>query len=285
MSGRSAVRQQRGSEFKEWSMGEVTLSLVQMDCEVAAPERNFARAELFVTEAARRGSDLVLLPELWSTAYALERAREFASPLVSGEVEGNWFGRLAGMARRNGVWLAGSILEERDGKQTNCLTVYSPDGELAAAYRKVHLFRLMQEEQYLGAGNELVTVQLPWGRAGLAICYDLRFPEMFRRYAMDGAEMMIIPAEWPNPRREHWRTLLRARAIENQCFVLGCNRVGETRGSTFFGASAVVGPWGEALVEGGNVEGILTVTVDPAQTAEARRKIPVFDDRRTDLYG
>jgi predicted amidohydrolase len=108
---------------------------------------------------------------------------------------------------------------------------------------------------------------------------------MFRRYAMDGAEMMIIPAEWPNPRREHWRTLLRARAIENQCFVLGCNRVGETRGSTFFGASAVVGPWGEALVEGGNVEGILTVTVDPAQTAEARRKIPVFDDRRTDLYG
>ncbi len=268
-------------------MPPFTLTLVQMDCRLGDPSHNFARAEEFVSEAARRGSDLVLLPELWSTAYALERAAELASPLVE-RVEhapaANWFARLAAMARANGVWLAGSTLEAREGRYYNCLTVYSPEGLLCGVYRKVHLFRLMQEEQYLAPGPAQATVDLPWGKAGLAICYDLRFPELFRRYAVEGARLLLLPAEWPHPRREHWRTLLRARAIENQCFVAGCNRVGESKQTEFFGASAVIDPWGETLVEGGEAEALLTVAIDLEAADAARRRIPVFEDRRTDLY-
>ncbi len=237
-----------------------------------------------MAEAARRGSQLVILPELWSTAYALDRATELASPLAPHADAGGWFGRFAALARQHEVWLAGSLLEERGGKFYNCLALYGPDGALAAAYRKIHLFRLMAEEQFLAPGEEAVLVDAPWGQIGLAICYDLRFPELFRRYALAGARLLLVPAEWPHPRREHWRTLLRARAIENQCFVAACNRVGVTNNNTFFGASAVIDPWGETLVEGGEASLLLTVTVDLADVDRVRQRIPVFADRRPDLY-
>jgi predicted amidohydrolase len=142
----------------------------------------------------------------------------------------------------------------------------------------------MDEEKYLTPGEEPVIVDLPWGRSGLAICYDLRFPELMRGYALGGVRLILIPAEWPHPRRAHWRTLLRARAIENQCFVVACNRVGTTGSTTFFGSSAVIDPWGETLVEAGEVETLLTVTIDTDLVEAVRRKIPVFADRRPELY-
>ena len=272
---------ERGSET-------LTLTLVQMDCTLGEPAHNFARAEEFLAEAAQRGSNLVLLPELWSTAYDLGRAGELASPLAHNAGDGapdNWFRRLAQMAQRHNVFMGGSILEARDGRYFNCFALYAPDGQLRATYRKLHLFRLMEEEKYLAQGSEAVLASLPWGDAGMAICYDLRFPELFRNYALRGASLMLIPAEWPQPRREHWRTLLRARAIENQCFVAACNRVGETNGSTFFGASAVIDPWGETLIEAGESEALLTVEIDLAQVEHVRKRIPVFEDRRPDIYG
>lgn len=262
----------------------LTVTLVQMDCHLGQPATNFDRAEEFVSEAARRGSDLVVLPELWSTAYDLENAGAHATPLAKNARDGGWFGHVAQWAQQHGIWLTGSLLEAQNGRVNNCMALYNPAGELTAVYRKIHLFRLMQEEQYLAPGQEATLVDLPWGRAGLAICYDLRFPELFRRYALAGARLMVLPAEWPNPRREHWRTLLRARAIENQCFVVACNRVGESKGNTFFGASTVIDPWGEALIEGGAAETLLTVTLDLGRVDEARRRIPVFQDRRPELY-
>jgi predicted amidohydrolase len=261
------------------------ISLVQMDCHLADPAQNFARAEGFVADAARRGSQLVVLPELWSTAYALDEAPRLASLLAAGPDDATWFGRFAALARRHGVWLCGSLLQAEAGCFYNCLAVYGPDGALRGRYRKMHLFRLMDEDQYLAAGDEAVLLDLPWGKVGLAICYDLRFPELFRRYALAGARLLLLPAEWPHPRREHWRTLLRARAIENQCFVAACNRVGTTKSNTFFGASAVIDPWGETLVEGGEAELVLTVDVDLAACDQARQRIPVFADRRPELYG
>lgn len=262
----------------------ITITLVQMDCLLGQPAENFERAEKFVIEAGRRGSDLVVLPELWSTAYDLENAALHAAPLTQNHEGEGWFGRLAQMARQAGVWLTGSILEASVGRFYNCMTLYSPQGELTGAYRKIHLFRLMQEELYLAPGAETTLLDLPWGKTGLAICYDLRFPELFRRYALDGATLVVIPAEWPHPRREHWRTLLRARAIENQCYIAACNRIGEGKGNRFFGASAVIDPWGETLIQGGETEALLTVTVDLAEVAAARHRIPVFADRRPDLY-
>lgn len=262
----------------------LTISLVQMDCRQGEPAENFDRAAVFVAEAARRGSELVLLPELWSTAYALDRAPELSAPLVEAPGSGGWFGAFAALARNHKVWLGGSLLEARGGRYYNCMALYGPDGCLRAAYRKTHLFRLMNEEQYLAAGEEAVVVDASWGKTGLAICYDLRFPELFRRYALDGARLILLPAEWPHPRREHWRTLLRARAIENQCFIAACNRIGTTGSNTFFGASAVIDPWGGALVEGGEAEMVLTATIDLAQVDAVRQRIPIFADRRPDLY-
>jgi omega-amidase len=263
----------------------LTISLIQMDCELGAPAANFMQAEQGIAEAARRGSDLVILPELWSTAYDLERAADYAAPVVAHAGEAGWFGRLAYLARSHRIWLTGSILEAgQDGRFYNCMALYAPDGALAAVYRKIHLFRLMQEEVYLGPGDAPTLVDLPWGRTGMAICYDLRFPELFRHYALRGARLILLPAEWPNPRREHWRTLLRARAIENQCFVAACNRVGESNGVSFFGASAIIDPWGATLIEGDEKAAILTATIDLELVDSVRSRIPVFADRRPELY-
>lgn len=193
------------------TVAPLTISLVQMDCRLGEPEYNFERAATHVAEAARRGSALVLLPELWSTADPCPtRAPELAGPLAHTPEDGGWFGRFAALARENRVWLAGSWLRGASGQFYNCLALYGPDGCLHAVYRKAHLFRLMAEEQYLAPGEEAVVADLPWGKTGLAICYDLRFPELFRRYALAGARLLLLPAEWPHPRRTHWRTLLRA---------------------------------------------------------------------------
>lgn len=263
---------------------KLTISLAQMDCRLGDPETNFAHAATLIAEAARRGSDLVLLPELWSTAYALDAAPVLASPLANSALDGGWFGRVAALAAEHRLYVGGSLLEARGGRYYNCFALYGPDGVLAGAYRKVHLFRLMDEEKYLAPGEEAVALDLPWGKTGLAICYDLRFPELFRRYALAGARLMLLPAEWPHPRRMHWQTLLRARAIENQCFVAACNRVGVTGSAAFFGSSAVIDPWGETLVEAGETEALLTVAIDLALVDSVRQRIPVFEDRRAELY-
>lgn len=263
----------------------LTISLVQMDLELGEPKENFAHAAGQIAEARRRGSDLVVLPELWSTGYDLENADAHAAVLTGRARRANWFSRFAALAKANHVWLTGSLLEvQADRGHYNCMPLYGPDGTLKAAYRKIHLFRLMEEDRYLKPGQDTVLLDLPWGRAGLAICYDLRFPELFRRYALNGVQLILLPAEWPCARQEHWRTLLQARAIENQCFVAGCNRVGSSKGTEFCGRSAVIDPSGTIMVEGGADEELLTVTIDMAECEAARRLIPVLDDRRPELY-
>jgi predicted amidohydrolase len=143
----------------------------------------------------------------------------------------------------------------------------------------------MGETRWITPGDRFTVLDLPWGRTGLAICYDLRFPEMFRRLVVDEhAQLIVIPASWPRPRRAHWRVLTRARAIENLCFVAACNRVGEDGDYSFFGASALINPWGERLVEAGDTPALLTAEIDLADVGKAREKFPALNDRRGDLY-
>jgi predicted amidohydrolase len=259
---------------------EIKISLGQMDVRFGDPAANFATVTRMTEEAKRRGSALILFPELWSTAYDLTRASRYASSLTSG-----LFADLSALAQRTGIHILGSTLSLLGENQFgNTLTVFAPDGTLLADYSKIHLFRLMDEHKYLTAGDRPVTVDLPFGRAGLAICYDLRFPELFRGYALAGAEMVFLPAEWPHPRLVHWQTLVRARAIENQMFVFACNRVGADTHNEFCGHSLAVDPWGEILAEGGEGEELLTITADLSKVQEARRKIPVLRDRRPEVY-
>ncbi|RJP51480.1 MAG: carbon-nitrogen family hydrolase [Anaerolineaceae bacterium] len=251
-----------------------------MDVKFGDPAANFATVTRMTEEARRRGSDLILFPELWSTAYDLTRASRYASSLDAGV-----FADLSALARRTGIYLLGSTLSLLgENKFGNTLTVFAPDGTLLADYSKIHLFRFMDEHQHLTAGDKPTLVDLPFGRAGLAICYDLRFPELFRGYALAGAEMVFLPAEWPHPRLVHWQTLIRARAIENQMFVFACNRVGRDASNEFFGHSMAVDPWGEILAEGGEVDELITLMVDSSKVAEARQKIPILQDRRPEVY-
>jgi predicted amidohydrolase len=257
----------------------MNIALAQMDVQWANPEANLEAAERMVAHAATAGADLVILPELWGSGYDLAHAQAYASALDTGLFE-----HMAALARRHGLYVTGSLLEASKGHIYNTCVLFGPQG-LAGQYRKLHLFRLMQEDRYLTPGDRPSQCKdLPWGVTGLAICYDLRFPELFRGYALDGAQLIVLPAQWPAPRIDHWRTLLRARAIENQCFIAGCNRVGADPDNTFGGASAIVGPWGELLVEGKDHPELLVARIAPEKVHEARRRIPVLSDRRPDCY-
>jgi predicted amidohydrolase len=257
---------------------KVTVSLAQIDIALGRPEENLAKVEGMIAEASQKGSQVILLPELWSTGYDLERAQEHARTTERLLV------RLVDLAKEHSLFIIGSLLSAKEGRLYNRATILSPQGVLVGEYAKIHLFRLMEEERYFAPGNETPVFDLPWGKSALAICYDLRFPELFRKYALAGARIVFLPAEWPYPRREAWRILLRARAIENLFFMVGCNRVGESKGMVFFGRSGICDPWGEPVIQGGGEEGLLTAEIDLEMIDEARGKIPVFEDRREELY-
>lgn len=265
----------------------LVISLGQMDIHAGEPALNLEHARAWVEEAARRGSDIVVLPELWDTGYALDRAGELGQLLGAGR-----FAQMAGLARAHRIHIVGSMLEVQPGAERgsqpdayNTAVWFAPDGSTAGVYRKVHLFRLMHEERYLKPGAEPALLDLPWGKTGLAICYDLRFPELFRRYVLHGAVMVVVPAQWPHPRMSHWQTLLRARAIENQMVVVGCNRVGREKEAHFGGYSVILDAWGKPVIEGGEAEELLTAEIDLAEVSRIRQWMPVLEDRRPQAYG
>ncbi|GAA5526870.1 carbon-nitrogen family hydrolase [Herpetosiphon gulosus] len=258
---------------------QLTVALGQIALVLGDREANLATVRQIAARAEMVGADLLVLPELWGTGYMLEQAHTLSDPLGKGLFE-----EVAILAARHHLAIIGSLLE-RDGKQVyNTATLYDAQGKRLHSYRKTHLIGLMQEDQYLGAGQQAEIFDTAWGKSACAICYDLRFPELFRRYALAGAGVIIIPAEWPTVRIEHWRTLLRARAIENQAVVIACNRVGSDRANQFGGHSVVIDPWGNVLVEGDDQSGLLTASVDLDSVAKARDFLPVFRDRRVDLY-
>ena len=152
-------------------------------------------------------------------------------------------------------------------------------------YDKIHLFRLMDEHLWMSAGSNTTHADLCDVKTGLAICYDLRFPEIFRHYALNQVNLILIPAEWPIIRIEHWKILLKARAIENQCFIAAVNTVGKSGSNTFGGSSAVIDPWGNVLIEGSQQdESLLNVEIDLSEISKARNTIPVFEDHRPEIY-
>ncbi|HHU11153.1 MAG TPA: carbon-nitrogen family hydrolase [Intrasporangiaceae bacterium] len=240
------------------------------------------------TDAEGSGGEvphLVVLPELWGpTAFDFRDWEERAEPL-----DGPIATAMQEVARECGVLLhAGSIVERLsspgpEGKSlANTSLVFGPDGQRVAVYRKIHRFGFGSvEPKVMEAGSALASIEVADGhRAGLSTCYDLRFPELYRRLLDDGAEVFIVPAAWPTARVGAWTLLGRARAVENQCFVLACNTAGTHGGLQMGGRSQVVSPMGEVLAEAGADEELLDVTIDLADVAVAREKFPVLADRR-----
>ncbi|EPH44961.1 carbon-nitrogen family hydrolase [Streptomyces aurantiacus] len=257
-----------------------SLLQIAVDDDESVNSRRQRVSSLVREVAEREGSGLIVLPELWPTgAFAYESFEAEAEPL-----QGPTYEAMAKAARAAGVWLhAGSIPERApDGALYNTSLVFSPEGELAAAYRKIHRFGFDKGEAVMmGAGTELVTVRTPETVLGLATCYDLRFPELFRGLVDAGAEVFVVPAGWPARRRSHWSLFARARAVEDQVFVLACGTAGTHAGVPQAGASVVVDPWGDVLGEaGGEDEEVLTVDLDLGKVAETREQFPALKDRR-----
>ncbi|MET8499558.1 carbon-nitrogen family hydrolase [Streptomyces microflavus] len=256
-------------------------SLIQIavDPDESVEARRQRAASLVV---AQRGSDLVVLPELWPVgAFAYTVFEEEAEPL-----RGPTHEVMAKAAAEVGVWLhAGSFVERApDGTLYNTTLVFAPDGERSAVYRKIHRFGFDKGEAVMmGAGEELVTVALPQTILGLATCYDLRFPEQFRGLVDAGAETLVVAAGWPERRRAHWTLLAQARAVENQAYVLAVGTAGTHADIAQAGHSIVVDPWGEVLAEAGSDEEILTVEFDPAKVGATREQFPALKDRRLGL--
>jgi predicted amidohydrolase len=260
-------------------MNTLTLALAQIDLALGDPTRNLETACAQIAEAKMRGADIVVLPELWSSAYALERAAAHASALDQG-----MFAAMAKIARENQIAIVGSLLEARDGKFYNTATFHDALGSRVGTYRKLHLVPMLDEPKFLAGGDDAPVFDAAFGKCALAVCYDLRFPELWRHYALAGARLVFIPAEWPQKRIAHWRALLPARAIEDQFFVAGCNRVGASKGEIFGGNSMIVNPWGEILVEGDMDEALLIARIDLDLVDDVRARVPVFRDRRADVY-
>ncbi|WP_405554139.1 carbon-nitrogen family hydrolase [Streptomyces sp. NBC_01171] len=252
-----------------------SLIQIRVDEGESVAERRLRAADLVRAEA---GAGLVVLPELWTTgAFAYDAFATEAEPL-----EGPTHEAMAQAAKDAGVWLhAGSIPErDPDGTLYNTALVFSPAGELAASYRKIHRFGFDQGEAVLmGAGREPVTVPLPETTVGLSTCYDLRFPELFRALTDAGAETLVVSAGWPERRRAHWTLLAQARAVENQAYVVACGTAGTHAGVPQAGHSIVVDPWGEVLAEAGPDEEVLRVEFDPAKVPATREQFPALKDR------
>ncbi len=252
------------------------IALVQLDLAWEDVEENHRRARRRLEEAKSKGAGLALLPEMFCTGFSMDAAR-IAQP--SGGPSETF---LKDTARELGLWILASVPEAGTPRPRNLAILAGPDGS-GAKYAKIHPFTFGGEDRVYSGGDRIVTASVEGLRVTPFVCYDLRFPEPFR-LAADETDLFAVVANWPNARREHWRTLLRARAIENLCYVAGVNRVGEGGGLRYVGDSAVISPWGEILAEGDAAEEVLLADVDPAAVREARAKFPALADRRPEAY-
>jgi predicted amidohydrolase len=223
----------------------------------------------------QRGADLVLLPELWPNGgFAYDSWEADAQP-----VDGPTVSAVREAVRDLGVTVHMGSFVERDeaGRLFNTSVLLDPSGEVLATYRKIHLFGFGEGEPKLMTAGDGPVVH---GSIGLATCYDLRFPEMFRALLDSGAEIVLMPAAWPAKRIQHWRLLTLARAVENQSFVIAGNTAGTHAGVPMGGHSMVVDPWGEVLAEAGDGEEVLAVDIDVELARRTRSSFPVLADRR-----
>lgn len=260
-------------------MPSLRVAAVQHDIVWNDRDANFGRLAPMIARAARSGAGLVMLSETFSVGFG------FDDPAFITEPEGGPSSQfLSAQAREHGVWVGGSCPEVRtdapadDRRPSNSFVLAGPDG-MQHRYRKIHPFSFAGEDRYVRPGTELVTVEIEGVRVSMFVCYDLRFADEFWALAHD-TDVYLVPANWPEPRREHWMALLRARAIENQAYVVGVNRVGSGAGIDYSGDSHIIDPLGEILASGGREETVVLSDVSTEHVADVRERFRFLDDRR-----
>ena len=259
-------------------MKQLVCASIQFHIALGYIDANLDTAMAALRRVSQQGAKLAVLPEMWSCGYDYRNLSELAkeTPRVLQELQQE--------CQKLGLVIVGSLPELQNDTIYN--TAYVIDrGEIVGSYRKLHLFSTMREDQFLGSGDTTLVVDTSVGRLGVAICYDLRFPELFRKLALAGAEIICIPAEWPKPRQEHWKTLLRARAIENQLFVIAANCCGVQGKLDFTGLSQLISPLGNILQIAKEEDIELVGQFDFSEMEQYRKKIDILNDRRADIYG
>ena len=267
----------------------LSVALVQLDAR-GDVEANIAAAVGLADEAARGGARFVALPEYLQYRGSDEGFRASARPIPGPHTE-----PFSEVARRHGAWiLVGSTAEVSPdpARPFNTSALIAPDGSVAAVYRKVHLFDVDvdagpvdTESARVTAGDRLVTADVDGTVVGLSICYDLRFPELYRALALAGAQVLTVPSAFTERTgRDHWEVLLRARAIENAAYVLAPSQIGGPPGQTAYGHSMVIDPWGTVVAQAPDVVGIVRAELDLERVASIRRQIPVLTNGRPEAY-
>ena len=257
------------------------LCALQFDLTWEDRAANFAAVQAALEEATPRlpANSLLVLPEMFSSGFSMNVPQAADTPAAETEVF------LAGLAREHQIFvLAGLARQLPDGTGANEAVAFAPDGTLLVRYRKIHSFPPAGEAHAFTAGSEILTFHWNGFTVAPAICYDLRFPELFRAATAAGADLFCVIANWPDRRQGHWTTLLQARAIENQAFVLGVNRCGTDPHFTYPGASALIDPHGVTLTQASSSPTLLRLTISPETAATWRGDFPALRDRRTDLF-
>lgn len=259
------------------------VACVQMDMMFENPDENFKNASILVSQAAEEGADVIVLPETWNVGFfPRENLAELSDD--DGRRTKEVFGTLSAQLGTNIV--AGSVANRRHDGVYNTSYVFNRRGECIAEYDKTHLFSPMEEDLFFRKGSHVTTFELDGNlRCGIIICYDVRFPELTRTMSIKGLDMLFIVSQWPMIRNEHLAALTKARAIENQCFVVCCNSAGTAGETVYGGNSCVHDPWGNVISHAnGRKEKIIFTDCDTSILKGIRESINVFADRRPELY-
>jgi omega-amidase len=269
-------------------MDSLKVAIIQIQTGPNKKSNLLKTAELF-TSIKNHQANLILLPEMFQCPYSLESFPTFAEDILTGET--SLF--LSNLAHEHRVFLVGGSIPEKKGNHYyNTSIVYNPSGEIVGVYRKIHLFDVdfknlhFQESAVLDPGNTPLLIDTPWGKIGILICYDLRFPELIRLYALRGAFMVAVPAAFnPVTGPLHWEVLFRARAIDNQVFLLGASPAPHPGASyQAYGHSLIVDPMGRVLEQLGDEEAIIIKDLDLSLVNQTRQRLPLLKHRRQDLY-
>lgn len=250
------------------------VALIQFDAVWEAKKTNLERAASFVERAADENCDVAVFPEMFATGFSMN------IPVIADEGYGETLSALSSAAGKNGVNLIAGFAMKAPAEDLarNMAVIYDRKGRPDATYTKIHSFPLSEESRHFIEGGETVIFDIDAMPSTVFICYDLRFPELFREVAARVQAVFVI-ANWPAERKEHWETLLKARAIENQCFVIGVNRTGvDGNGISYPGASLVIDPAGNVICSGGDTEEFITCEFDPSETDRVRTAFPFLKD-------
>lgn len=257
---------------------DISAAVCQFDVKPGEIDTNCKAAITAIRHAGKKGAGLTVLPELWSCGFDIQNMARHA------ERTPEILNRMSGVAAENHIIIAGSLPELSEDAVYNTLFVIDAAGAIAAAYRKIHLFSLMDEDSCFSRGNSAVICRTAGIDLGMMICYDLRFPELCRTLAVNGAQIMIISAQWPAVRIEHWDILLRARAIENQVFIIAANCCGNSADATFNGHSRIISPLGEILADAGEIPGEVIAAIDFREIEAVRKRFSTIAERVPDAY-